>query len=158
MKKYFYGDFVFNEDYKCEVVETWEYNENEESDDDKWELLDTYPLTKGYEDIYFEQFPNITPSSEYYMFCEISKDEFKKMKEDYEVYNNLLDLVGETFDYNEINFCFRNLNCDVIINELVGLSTNFSSFSNAYIAYYNYKESKEFMIYTDEDNKILSVF
>ena len=90
MKKYFYGDFVFNEDYKCEVVETWEYNENEEFDDDKWELLDTYPLTKGYEDIYFEQFPNITPSSEYYMFCEISKDDFKKMKEDYAVYERLL--------------------------------------------------------------------
>lgn len=80
------------------------------------------------------------------------------MKEDYEVYNNLLDLVGETFDYNEINFCFRNLNCDVIINELVGLSNNFSNFSNVYTAYYNYKESKEFIIYVDENNKILSVF
>lgn len=79
MKRYFYGDFVFDEDYKCEVVETWEYNNK--SKNDKWELIEILPITEGFQDSYFEENKNINPDSDCYIFCEISEQQFKEIKE-----------------------------------------------------------------------------
>ena len=95
MRRYFYGDWIFDEDYSCEVVEIWEYNTQL---DDKWELIEVYPLNKDYEDSEFNNAGNLTPDDEGYVFSEITKDNFKDLKEDYTIYNELLSLIGREFD------------------------------------------------------------
>ena len=144
MRRYFYGDWIFDEDYSCEVVEIWEYNTQL---DDKWELIEVYPLTKDYEDSEFNNAGNLTPDDEGYVFLEISEDNFNGLKEDYTIYNELLSLIGRELNFDDINCCFNTRDEEVIISKWHGAADSFSSFDVAYQCYYNIENSTIFIIY-----------
>ena len=150
MKKMYCGEYEFESGTTCMVIETWE-NNNEE-----WKLIDRDPLEKDFKDSTFENY-NITPSDDCYAFYEITKAEAEELKEEYEIYNNLLGYVGEEIDFDDINCCFDTREENVYIEENIGEANSFSSYTKVYNAYYDYKGSTVYKIFVDDKDIILDI-
>ena len=110
MKKYLLGDLIFNDENKCEVIESFNFDEL----NNIWELSSIYPLSEEFENSYIEENINVNQFSSY-VFTEISEEKFKKIKEEYKLYNvlssknfklseNLQALLNE--DYENLNIPF----------------------------------------------------